>query len=62
MLTTGFDQSHSGFIRYLDDDEAITVDLSTDEQGGSPSNCAAFGSFTGGPHVTAASPAAPPGG
>lgn len=62
VLTTGFDQSHSGFIRYLDDDEAITVDLSTDEQGGSPPNCAAFGSFTGGPHVTAASPAAPPAG
>lgn len=58
-FTTGFDQSHSGFIRYLDDDEAITIDLSTNEQGGAQPLCAAFGTILGGPHVRAASTAHP---
>ena len=50
-FATGFDQSHSGFLRYLDDDEAVTVDLTTDEQGGAQPTCVAFGMVLGGPHV-----------
>lgn len=58
-FTTGFDQSHSGFLRYVDDDEAVTVDLSTDEQGGDPARCLEFGSFAAGPHAVPASIASP---
>lgn len=43
-FVTGFDQSHSGSIHYVDDDETVTIDLSTDEQGGTPATCIAFGS------------------
>jgi hypothetical protein len=50
-FATEFDQSHSGFLRYVDDDEAVTVDLSTDEQGGAQPSCVAFGTVLGGPHV-----------
>jgi hypothetical protein len=34
-----------------DGDEAITVELSTDEQGGAQPSCVAFGTIMGGPHV-----------
>ncbi|HEV2062180.1 MAG TPA: hypothetical protein VGR12_04940 [Solirubrobacteraceae bacterium] len=61
-FVTGFDQSHSGAIRYFDDDEAIAIDLSTDEQGGDGRTCVAFGMILGGPHAVNASVAPPPGG
>jgi hypothetical protein len=54
-FATGFDQSHSGFLRYVDDDEAVTVHLSTDEQGGAQPSCVAFGTVLGGPHVQSTS-------
>jgi hypothetical protein len=54
-FATGFDQSHSGSLRYVDDDEAVTIDLSTDEQGGAQPSCLAFGSFSAGPHAVNAS-------
>lgn len=54
-FATGFDQSHSGTLRYIDDDEAVTVDLSTDEQGGAQPSCLVFGTAFAGPHAVDAS-------
>jgi hypothetical protein len=56
---TGFDASHSGSVRYFDDDEAVTIDLSTEEVGGGSPACIAFGQAAGGPHAVDAAPAAP---
>jgi hypothetical protein len=56
-FATGFDQSHSGSLRYIDDDEAVTIELSTDEQGGDQPSCVAFGTFLAGPHAVDASAA-----
>ena len=50
IFTTGFHQSHAGTLRYVDDDEAVTVDLSTDEQGGARPSCLVFGTAFAGPH------------
>jgi hypothetical protein len=54
IFTTGFDRSHSGTLRYADDDEAVTIDLSTDEQGGARPSCLVFGTAFAGPHAVGA--------
>ena len=54
-FATGFDQSHTGTLRYIDDDESVTVDLSTAEQGGAQPTCIVFGTAFAGPHAVDAS-------
>jgi hypothetical protein len=55
LFTTGFHQSHAGTLRYVDDDEAVTVDLSTEEPGGARPSCLVFGTAFAGPHAVGAS-------